>query len=162
MAHRVVAAHSTMRGLIGGARAATHRPTRMVGGDAGRLASELSTLTKGRRYDEAIDLAQRSLRQYPDSVVLLREARIAFTKAGALTLHLEPTRAQRRIADITKTKKEWAGVPCHRYSRLDRFSGERRAGAAYSAAGVAASGCWPRYGDSAGVADPRPNSWATR
>jgi hypothetical protein len=134
----------------------------MVGGDAGRIAPELSTLTKERRYDEAIDLAQRSLRQYPDSVVLLQEARIAFTKAGALTLHLEPTRAQRRIADITKTKKEWAGVPCHRYSRLDRFSGERRAGAAYSAAGVAASGCWPRYGDSAGAADPRPNSWATR
>jgi hypothetical protein len=82
----------------------------MVGGNVGRLASELSTLTKERRYDEAIALAQRSLRQYPDSVVLLREARIAFTKAGALTLHLEPTRAQRRIADITKTKN---GLVCH-------------------------------------------------
>jgi glycosyltransferase involved in cell wall biosynthesis len=99
MARRAVAAHPTIRRLIGRIGAATHRPARMVGGNAGRLASELSTLTKERRYDEAIALAQRSLRQYPDSVVLLREARIAFTKAGALTLHLEATQAQRRIAD---------------------------------------------------------------
>ena len=99
MARRVVATHPTIRRLLTRLREAIDRPRRMVGGDAGRVASELSTLTKERRHDEAVALAQRSLRQFPDSVVLLRQARIAFTKAGALTLHLEATRAQRRIAD---------------------------------------------------------------
>jgi glycosyltransferase involved in cell wall biosynthesis len=111
MARRVTA-YPPIRRLIDRIRAATDRAARAVGGEAGRVASELSTLTKERRHDEAVALAQRSLRQYPDSVVLLRQARIAFTKAGALTLHQEATRALRRIADtpaLTRSEQKTVG-----------------------------------------------------
>ena len=62
--------------------------------------SELVRLTEQRRYDEAVVLAERLLPDHSDDLRFLKQARRTFTKAGALTLHLRATQAQ-RLLDIS-------------------------------------------------------------
>ena len=61
--------------------------------------ADLTSLTQEHRYDDAVALAQRLLPRHQDDQAFLRQARTTFSKAGAMTAHLEATRAQRLLDD---------------------------------------------------------------
>ncbi len=67
-----------------------------------QLIVELRTLTEKRDHDKAVALAEENLTRYSGDAAFLKQARATFNKAGAMTLHLEATRAQRRLDDNPK------------------------------------------------------------
>lgn len=68
-------------------------------GAVGQACADVARLTQQRRYDEAVALAERLLPEYSGDLAFVKQARTTFSKAGALTRHLEATRAQRLLAD---------------------------------------------------------------
>lgn len=64
-----------------------------------QLIVQLATLTGDRRHEEAVRLAEENLARYSQDVAFLKQARATFSKAGAMSLHLEATRAQRALDD---------------------------------------------------------------
>jgi glycosyltransferase involved in cell wall biosynthesis len=59
----------------------------------------MARLTEARQHERAVAIAAKNLRLYSDDRKFIRQACVTFGKAGALTLLLEATRAQRRIDD---------------------------------------------------------------
>jgi glycosyltransferase involved in cell wall biosynthesis len=70
-----------------------------------QVVEELARLTGERRHQEAVALAEENLGRY-SSTAFLTQARVVFSKAGALTLQLDAIQAQRRLADTPTLAKQ--------------------------------------------------------
>lgn len=62
-----------------------------------KVIRELRTLTDQGKHAEATKLAEQHLAEYSGDIAFVKQARTTFTKAGAMTLHLEATRMQRKL-----------------------------------------------------------------
>ena len=73
-----------------------------------QVIARLARLTRQEHYSEAVAFAERHLPAMSRNVAFLEQARSTFGRAGAISLLLEATQAQREIADTSELARQEA------------------------------------------------------